>query len=140
MSSNLDYGPRLSGEEYDKRIIALHANLPPVLSPEKERQIRREELEITINYRLGCNFPKYKRDMLWKIQEKVEKKRVFLIFKYLFRHIFRKALVHSAQNLAGYLVDEYAKVLSQDELEMFFGTEEAKNPNLPIDIESPNNN
>lgn len=136
MSVNLDYGPRLSGEEYDKRIIALHANLPPILSPEKERLVRREELEITIDYRLGCNFPKYKRDMLWKVQEKVEKKRVLLIFKYLFRHIFKKALVRSAQNLAGYLVDEYAKVLSPDELEMFFGKNELENPNLPIDIEN----
>ena len=135
MSVDLDYGTRLSGEEYDKRIVALHANLPPVLSTEMERKVRREELEITIDYRLGCNFPKYKRDMLWKVQEKVEKKRIFLIFKYLFRHIFKKNLVRSAQNLAGYLVDEYAKVLSQDELEMFFGKNEVENPNLPIDIE-----
>ncbi len=136
MNTGLNYGPRLSGEEYDKRVVALHANLPTVLSREMERQVRRDELEITIDYRLGCAFPKDKRDLLWKVQERVEKKRVRLIFKYIFRRIFKKVFVHGARNLAGYLVDEYAKVLSQEELEMFFGKEEAENPTLPIDMEN----
>ena len=130
----MDHGTRLSGEEYDKRIIALHANLPPTLSRERERQLRREELEAMIDYRLGRNFPKEKRDQLWKVQERIEKKRTLLMFKYLFRHLFKKSFVHSVQNLSGYLVDEYAKVLSKEELEMFFGKNEAADPTLPVDM------
>lgn len=132
----VDYGTKLSGEEYDKRIVALHENLPPSLSQEMERQLRRKELEIMIDYRLGCNFPKEKRDLLWKVQEKIEKKRTLLMFKYLFRNLFKKPFIHSTQNLAGYLVDEYAKVLSKEELEMFFGQNEAADPALPIDMNS----
>jgi len=130
----VDYGTKLSGEEYDKRIVALHENLPPTLSREMERQLRRDELETMIDYRLGRNFPKEKRDLLWKVQERVEKKRTLLMFKYLFRHLFKKSFVHSAQNVAGYLVDEYAKVLNKEELEMFFGQNEAADPALPIDM------
>ena len=130
----MDYGTNLSGEEYDKRVVALHENLPHALSREMEKQLRREELEAMIDYRLGRNFPKEKRDLLWKVQERIEKKRTLLMLKYLFRHFFKKSFVQSAQNLAGYLVDEYATVLSKEELEMFFGKNEAADPALPIDM------
>jgi hypothetical protein len=58
-----------------------------------------------------------------------------LIFKYLLRTLFAKSLTRDAQGLAGYLVDEYAKVLNRAELESFFGTEEAQHPALPIDLD-----
>ena len=130
----MNYGTKLSGEEYDKRIVALHENMPSTLTREMERQLRRDELETMIDYRLGCNFPKERRDLLWKVQERIEKKRTLLMLKYLFRHLFKKSFVHSAQNLVGYLVDEYAKVLNKEELEMFFGQKEAADPALPIDM------
>lgn len=130
----MDYGPKISGEEYDKRIVALHENLPSAVSSEMEKRLRREELEAMIDYRLGCNFPKKKRDLLWKVQEKIEKKRMLLMLKYLFRHLFKKAFVHSVQNVANYVVDEYAKVLNKKELEMFFGHNEVADPALPIDM------
>lgn len=136
MKTELDHGLCLSGEEYDKRIVELHANLPPTLSPEMERQVRRKEMEIAIDYRLGCNFPKHRRDQLWEVQERVEKRRGRLMFNYLFRRFFSKVFVRSAQNLAGYVVDEYAKVLSREELENYFGKDEVRNPALPIDIEN----
>ena len=136
MKTELDHGLCLSGEEYDKRIAALHANLPPTLSPDMERQVRRKEMEIAIDYRLGCTFPKHRRHQLWEVQERVEKRRVRLIFQYLFRRFFSKGFARSAQNLAGYLVDEYAKVLSREELEQYFGKDEVRNPALPIDIEN----
>ena len=130
----MNYGRKLSGEEYDKRIVALRESLPLTLSRGMEKQLRRDELETMIDYRLGCNFPKEKRDQLWKVQERIEKRRILLMLKYLFRHFFKKSFVHSAQNLAGYLVDEYAKVLSKEELEMFFGQNEAADPALPVDM------
>ncbi len=136
MKTELSHGPCLSGEEYDKRIVELHANLPPTLSPEMERQVRHKEMDIAIDYRLGCNFPEHRRDQLWEVQERVKKRRGRLMFKYLFRKIFSKVFVRSAQNLAGYLVDEYAKVLSREELEKYFGKDEARNPALPINIEN----
>ena len=136
MNTELDHGPCLLGEEYDKRIVELHANLPSTLSSEMERQVRRKEMDIAIDYRLGCNFPNHRRDQLWEVQERVEKKSGRLMFKYMFRRFFLKDFAQSAQNLAGYLVAEYAKVLSQKELEQYFGKDEARNPALPIDLDS----
>jgi len=135
MNDDLGYGPRLTDEEYDKQIIELHRGIPPTLSKEQELQIRRQELELAIDHRLGRDFPRSKRETLWAIQQKVDKKRFRLIFKYMLRKFFASSLARDAQGLAGYLVHEYAKVLSQKELESFFGAEEARHPALPIDLE-----
>lgn len=136
MSNNLGYGPCLSDDEYEKKIIALHSDLPPSPSREQDCQIRRQELELAIDNRLGLDFPRSKRDALWNIQQKVEKKRGRLLFKYLLRKIFPKKLAQGAHSLAGYLVKEYSTVLNQDELDSFFGQEEARNPSLPIEVEN----
>ena len=135
MNDDLGYGPHLSDEEYDEQIIELHRGMPPTLSREQELQIRRQELELAIEHRLGRDFPRPKREALWAIQQKVDKKRFRLIFKYILRKFFASSLARDAQGLAGYLVHEYAKVLSKKELESFFGVEEAHHPALPIDLE-----
>jgi hypothetical protein len=135
MNDDLGYGPRLADEEYDKQIIELHRNLPPVSSREQDQKIRRQELELAIYHRLGRDFPSSKREALWAINQKVDKKRIRLIFKYMLRRFFTHSLAREAQGLAGYLVHEYANVLSRKELESFFGTEEARHPSLPIDLE-----
>ena len=67
------------------------------------------------------------------VQQRVEKKRLRLIFKYLLRRFFPSSLARGAQGLAGFLVDEYAKVLTLPELESFFGPEQARHPTLPTD-------
>jgi len=135
MGDDLGYGPLLSGEEYEKKIMALYSGLPPVPSREQESEVRRKELELTIDHRLGRDFPRLKREALWAIQQQVEKKRGRLIFKYVLRKIFYKGLIRDALGLAGYLVEEYAKVLNQRELDSFFGPEEARHPGLPVDPE-----
>jgi hypothetical protein len=64
----------------------------------------------------------------------VEKKRLWLALKYPFRRFFAKSLARDAQGLAGFLVDEYAKVLTQSELKRFFDLQEGQRPALPIDL------
>ncbi len=136
MSNNLGYGSCLSDDEYEKKIIALHCDLPPSPSRTQDRQTRRWELELAIDHRLGLDFPRSKRDALWDIQQKVEKRRGRLLFKYLLRKFFSKSLTRDAQSLASYLVKEYSTVLNQKELDNFFGHEEARSPSLPIDVEN----
>jgi hypothetical protein len=131
----LDYGPRLSDEEYDRSIVELNSKLPPVPSREQQREVSRRELDLAIDHRLGCDFPRARRDALWAVQQKVERRRIRLIFKYLLRRFFAKSLIKDAQGLAGYLVEAYGSVLSRTELERFFGKEEVRNPALPIDAE-----
>lgn len=131
--SRPNYGARLSDEEYDRAIIALHSNLPAVPSLKTRRDVRRCELDLAIDHRLGREFPRSKRDALWSIQQSVEKRRLWLALKYLLRRTLSRKLVKDAQALAGYLVEAYATVLTQEELEQFFGAEEAWHPALPVD-------
>jgi hypothetical protein len=56
--------------------------------------------------------------LLWAIQQRVEKRRLRLAFKYPFRRILKNPCP-GCQDLAGYLVDEYAKVLTKNELKSF---------------------
>jgi hypothetical protein len=135
MPEELNHGPRLSDEEYEKRIIELHRDLPPMPTEEQDRQVRRMALDLAVDHRLGRDFPPERRASLWAVQQRVEKKRLWLALTYPFRRFFAKSLARSAQGLAGYLVDEYAKVLTKAELNSFFGLEDGQRPALPIDLD-----
>jgi len=135
MALKLNYGPRLSDEEYERKIVELHRGLPPMPTKEQDRDVRRQELELAIDHRLGRDFPPERREALWAAKERVEKKRLWLGVKFVFRKLMPKSLAKSVDALAGYMVDEYAKVLSKDELNSFFGLREGERPTLPIDIE-----
>ena len=132
-SKDLGHGARLSEREYETRIVELHAGLPPSLGTEEQKDISRRELDLTIDYRLGRDFPSERREALWNIQQRVEKKRLRLMLHWLLHFISYRWLYGRANKLAGYLVDEYAKVLTKDELQAFFGLGENEKPTLPIE-------
>jgi hypothetical protein len=135
MQEEINHGPRLSVEEYERKIIELHSGLPPMPTKDQDRQVRQMELNLAIDHRLGRDFPPERREALWKIQQRVEKKRLWLALKYPFRRFFANSLARDAQGLAGFLVDEYAKVLTQSELKSFFDLQEGERPVLPIDLD-----
>lgn len=135
MPPAFDHGPRLADEEYDRRIVALHEGQPAMPSREQDRTLRRRELDLAIDHRLGMGFPEAKRDALWKIQERVERKRARLAIKYLFRRFLAKGLARDAQATASFLIEEYGKILTRPELESFFGFEDGRPPSLPVDLE-----
>jgi hypothetical protein len=135
MQSELEYGPRLTDAEYEKQIVSLYRGLPPMPSPEQDRETRRRELNLAIDHRLGRNFPEERRSALWAAQQRVEKKRLRLAMKYLLHRLITKLLARDAQSLAGYAAEEYAKVLSPEELRRFLDLKEGEPPSLPIDIE-----
>jgi hypothetical protein len=135
MQEEPDHGPRLTDEEYEKRIIELHRGLPPMPTEEQDRQVRRMALDLAIDHRLGHGFPQERRELLWAIQQRTEKRRLWFALKYPLRRLFAKRLARGAQGLANYLVDEYAKVLTKTELNQFFSLEEGQRPALPIDID-----
>jgi hypothetical protein len=108
--------------------------LPPMPTKDQDRQVRQMELNLAIDHRLGRDFPLERREALWNILQRVEKKRLWLALKYPLRRFFSKSLARDAQGLAGFLVDEYAKVLTQSELNSFFDLQEGQRPALPIDL------
>lgn len=136
MAEDLPYGARLTDAEYRARIIELHRGLPPLPTPEQDRQVRRRELELAIDHRLGCDFPAGRREALWAVKERVERRRLRLAVTLLWKRIFRQDIARDAQGVAGYVVDEYAKVLSKDELKHFFALGEGERPSLPMDAEN----
>ena len=135
MRSELNYGPRLTDDEYERRIIDLYRGLPPMPTKDQDREVRRQELELAIDHRLGRDFPRERREALWGAKERVEKKRLRLGVKFLIKRLFAKNVNKQAQGLAEYMVDEYAKVLNAAELESFFGLKKGERPALPIDID-----
>lgn len=137
MHDNLNYGPRLTDDEYERRIVELHRSLPPLPTADQDREARRQTLDLAIDHRLGRDFPRDRRDALWVAKERVEKRRLRFGLKVLFKRLFAKSIAREAQGLAGCMVDEYAKVLSKAELERFFGLKEGQSPALPIDRDEP---
>lgn len=134
MQRDPEYGQRMSDDEYERRILGLYHSLPPLPSPDQDRDVRRQELDLAIDHRLGRNFPEERRSALWAVQQRVEKKRLRLGMKYLFRRLTARFFARDAQSLAGYAADEYAKVLSPEELKRFLDLKNDEPPALPVDI------
>lgn len=134
MPEGFDHGPRLTDAEYDRAIVALHSGRPPRPSRDLDRQVRRQALDLAIDHRLGRDFPRDRREALWTIQQRLDRRRGRLLFKYLLRRFLAKALARDAQGLAHDLVAEFATVLTPAELEAYFGSEESRHPGLPVDI------
>ena len=135
MQRESDYGPRLSTDEYEQRILSLYRSLPAMPSRDQDREVRRMELDLAIDHRLGRHFPEERRSALWAAQERVEKKRLRLGLKYLLRRLAAGLFAHDAQSLAGFAAEEYGKVLSPEELRRFLDLKEGERPALPVDIE-----
>lgn len=135
MTSRSDHGPRLSDDEYEQRIVALHRGRSPMPSAEEDRRLRRQELELAIDHRLGTRFPHERREALWAVAERVERKRLRLGLAHLARQLAPRLFARGAQGLAEAMVREYGDVLDADELARFFGLRPGERPSLPIEPE-----
>ncbi|HEX8989147.1 MAG TPA: hypothetical protein VF816_14410 [Rhodocyclaceae bacterium] len=133
MTKDLGYGPRLSVEEFEKAIVALYAGQPADPGRLAALEIRRRELDLMIDHRLGRDYPQRRRDELWEIQRQVERRRWRLVFGWLWHAVSYRPLHRQANRLANYLVEEYAKVLSPEELRAYFDLREGDKPGLPLD-------
>lgn len=131
----IDYGPKLTDEEYEKMIIDLHSDLPAATSRTQEKFLRRRELELSIDHRLGRDFPRFRREALWAIQQRIERRRLLLTFKYVMKRIFGSGINGDANRLVSYMKSEYSDVLSKSELIQFF-RDEISHPETLTDSEN----
>ena len=126
MEQDLGYGRRISGEEYDRRIVSIHSGLSPMPSTEEELAVRRAELDCAVDHRLGCDYPRDKREALWRILQDVEKRRVRLAARHLVTSLFRsrsareRGPTRGADALTRAMVERFSEVLDATELESFF--------------------
>lgn len=79
-----DHGPKLSAEEYERRIVALYADGSAMPDRDEDLRLRRAEFELAVDHRLGTAFPPDRRERLWVAQESVAQHRLWHLVKGLF--------------------------------------------------------
>jgi hypothetical protein len=126
-----EHGPRLGEEEYAKLVVALHSDLPPVPSRKMREAVRRRELDLTIDHRLGQAFPCERRERLWEIQRNVNRRRWRIGLGLVAHVIVGGPKVAEADRLSEWVVDQYRQELSEPELEAYLGAETVAHPTLP---------
>lgn len=117
--AGFDHGPRLSTAEYERRIVALHAGRSPMPTPDEDRALRRAELDLAIDHRLGTQFPRERREALWAVRQRVERQRLRLGLAHAARQLLPGALARGAARVVGAMERAYAEVLSPEELKRF---------------------
>ncbi len=74
-----------------------------------------------IDHRLGVDFPSERREALWFVQRRVEARRGRLAAKWMLSLVVPRALDRRANRVAQFVLDEYAQVLTPDEMRAYFG-------------------
>ena len=110
------HGPRLSRDEYERRIVDLYGQAPAAPDRNQQADLSRRELDLMIDYRLGLNFPSDRRDALQRLRRKTEtslgRSALFLMCRVLLRMRMKR--------LSRILLRDYRKVLSEPEFRAFF--------------------
>jgi hypothetical protein len=119
-SPSLPYGRRISGDEYDQRVVALHTSTAGH-GRDPDQELRRAEFNLALDHRLGQDFPPDRRRVLWEAHERIERRRRRLALQSLLRLIRTRSIEGAADSLARDLVRAYAQVLTPAELKAFFG-------------------
>jgi hypothetical protein len=117
----MDHGRRLTQREYEQAIVALYTSQPSALEPDAVARVRRRELDLTIDHRLGTEFPSDRRDALWQIQQRIERKRLRLLASWLASLAVPRLIDKRANQVAQFVLDEYAQVLTPEEMRAYFG-------------------
>lgn len=136
MTQDLGFGPKLSDDEYERAVVALQRYQPTMPNREQDMALLKQELELAIDHRLGIDFPREKRNAMWEVRHRIEKKRVRMLMKYYLKMMIGRTtvpngLLNEANGLAGFMMDAYAEVLTEEQLRSFLGLESEDRPVLP---------
>lgn len=121
---SLSFGPCISQQTYLQRVASLHENLGPKITRQQSQQLRRQEFESLVDYRLGVQFPPEKRERLFQALEKTYRFGIFSFFILYLAHLLKL----SPQNhlVEGQVQRKFkgvsravAQVLSPEELHAF---------------------
>lgn len=117
------HGRRLTPEEYERAVVRLYQRAGGTgATPEERIALRRSELDLQIDHRLGVDFPQTRREEMWRIQEQTERRRLrFLARSLLVRLLPRSLAVTRLSGLTDLLISEYSQVLTPEELRDFLG-------------------
>lgn len=102
--------------EYEARIVALHSQ-----EGMSDRQIRRRELDLSVDLRLGIDFPTERRDALWRVHQRMETGPLGVLRAWAIGMLSRRKLEQHGAQTAQHLMTGYATVLDPQELCDFLG-------------------
>lgn len=135
MTQAVNFGPRLSGEEYERRVVALYSGAPSLPDENQDRELRRRELDLQIDHRLGVDFPPERRERLFEVQCGLDQVGLGSLIRYALGRVMPSFLVRHAHFLADDTARAYAEVLSEEELRQFLDLEEGKAVRgMPVDL------
>jgi hypothetical protein len=132
LSDRVAHGPRLTGAEFDARVAELYAALPAHATPEEQQRASRLEFDLIVDHRLGTQFPADRREALWVVQQRLRRRPFRMATTWALRALFPRFLARAANSLGVGVIDAYRSVLTEAELEQFFGKAEVDAPGLPF--------
>lgn len=110
-----DHGPRLTQAEYERRIRALSASDSAVPTKADEAALRQAEMSLLIDYHLGINFPKGRRELVLREQGKLARRFLWRLLMSVLTHPRRPS-----DGLARAQVRSFSKLLNDAELAALF--------------------
>jgi len=121
VSDSLGHGRRLTREEYDRAIVALYESVQDqgIVRP-ADTGLRRAELDLNIDLRLGVDFPADRRERMWGIQQRIEERRIRLLARSLFGRMLPWVRRTRVDGLVEALLSEYSQVLTGEEMRAYF--------------------
>ena len=106
-----DLGPKLTRAEYEARVIELHASGAAMPTERQEVAIRRAELDLLIDYKLGTELSLQRREALWTEQASLDRRLPWRLLVGFLKHP-----THPSDGIAQSQVRAFAKVLTPVEL------------------------
>ncbi|WP_460415295.1 hypothetical protein [Pseudomonas sp. microsymbiont 2] len=101
--------------------MALYQRQADVAGDGDDTLVRRRELDLTIDHKLGVDFPGPRRERLWQIQQRVERKRLRLLAHSLLANLLPVIARRRANAIAGFVEQAYAQELDAQEMADYFG-------------------
>ena len=137
--NKLGYGAQLSGKEYDRKVADLFRNAAQETSTAKEKEIERrleaDEFNLLLDYKLGLDFPEYKRQALFAAKMRANGKRLKLVAEFLKQSLVKRQFADGMQIMLDQICAEFSTILSPEEMDALLDLKDGQRLILPLDPE-----
>ncbi|WP_265211977.1 hypothetical protein [Herbaspirillum lusitanum] len=123
MPSDLNHGPKLTRQQFDRAVVELYERQGHTLGTPHDAELRQRELNLLIDYRLGRDFPADRRIQLWKIQQRIEQRRFRTLAQSVLVKILPRVKINRFNVLLGFARQSYSEVLTSQEIAAFLSDE-----------------
>lgn len=133
------YGPCLTSDEYQQAVAALYRRAAEdqgaAARGDVEQSIKDREFNLTIDYKLGRNFPQERRQALLEAKRMADKQRLRLVGRFIRKSIRDREFASGMQVWLEQLAEAFSQVLSPEELDAFMELKPGERPVFPIEVD-----